>query len=85
MVRAARKTPGNTRKQEAAERRITATLAQPASDGLDQDDREEWTRWRAWDETLLAAMDRLRALQEKCSKVAHRDWLLIRQAVGRAG
>ena len=84
MVRAARKTPGNTRKQEAAERRITATLAQPASDGLDQDDREEWP---------LAGVGRnppggdglLVGVAGKVLESCPRDWLLIRQAVGRTG
>jgi len=73
------KTPGKTRKQDAVKRGITATReAQPARDGQGQDeDSLAWNRWREWDEALLAAMDRLRALQEKCSKVAHKTGCLF--------
>ncbi len=70
MVKSVRKTPGRTRKKVAAKRGVTATRqAQPACDGQDLD--EDFLAWRAWDEALLAAMDRLRGLKEVCLNGAY--------------
>ena len=41
------------------------------------EDSLTWNRWRSWDKALLAAMDRLRASQEKCSQVAHETGCLF--------